>query len=46
MRQPRFIDDALAALEVDLARFGQFDLAGRAMQQPQADGLFQRGDPA
>ncbi|MNY17568.1 hypothetical protein D3C86_1508910 [compost metagenome] len=46
VRDARFFDDASATLVVDLPCFGQLDPARRAMQQAQADHLFQRPDAA
>jgi hypothetical protein len=34
MRDARFLDDALTTFEIHLAGLGEFDLAGRAVQQP------------
>ncbi|MCY1241752.1 hypothetical protein D9M72_546730 [compost metagenome] len=44
--QARFVDDAFAALIVELARFGELDLACRAVEQPQPDRFLQCADPS
>ena len=46
MGEPRLVDDALAALEIELTGLGQFDPAGRAMQEAQPDRLLQAADPS
>ena len=46
MREPCLRDDALAALEIELAGLGRLDLACRAVQETQPDRLFQAADPS
>jgi hypothetical protein len=46
VREPCLRDDALAALEIELAGLGRLDLACRAVQETQPDRLFQAADPS
>ena len=44
--RPRLVDDALAAVKVDLARLGPLDPARGAVAQPQPDRPIESADPA